>query len=58
MSFVLAPGGGIEKKMQTLGDDPASDEQFQRDYSQAYGKSGRRYVWIRLTNTVHVYDPS
>jgi len=58
MAFTLVPGGGIEKKMQALHDQAASSEQFQPDYSQAYGKSGNRYVWLKSTNTVHVYRPT
>jgi len=55
MPFTVTPGGQIEQKMLALGDEPASSEQVTEDYSEAYGKSGRQYVHLKLTDTVHTY---
>lgn len=56
-------GQGILQAMAANADDPACDELFfksgERDaWSEAYGTSGARYVWLPATGRVHRYDPA
>jgi hypothetical protein len=56
-------GPGIGAKMAEAGDAPASDELFfkhgDRDaWSEAYGQSGARYVYIVALNRTFRYDPA
>ena len=56
-------GQGILEAMAARGDQPAADELLfkagERDaWSEAYGTSGARYVWLPATARVHRYDPS
>lgn len=58
-----AVGPGILAAMAARGDAPATDELFfkhgDRDaYSEAYGTSGARYVWLPATGRVHRFDPA
>ena len=55
-------GEGIANKMAELGDEPATDEHYYPpgdhwEWSDTYGTSGRRYVYIRSLNRVVVHDP-
>ena len=51
-------GEGIANKMAELGDEPATDERYTMGaWSEAYGESGRRYVYIPSLNRVVVHDP-
>lgn len=56
-------GQGILDAMEANADDPATDELFfkhgERDaWSEAYGTSGARYVWLPATGRVYRYDPA
>lgn len=56
-------GPGLLTAMQTRGDSPASDELFFKkdtrdEWSEAFGASGRRYIWLPSVGRVVVYDPA
>jgi hypothetical protein len=56
-------GSGILAAMAANDDDPASDELFFKkgnkdEWSEAYGTSGARYVYLFATNRVYRYDPA
>lgn len=56
-------GQGIIDSMAARGDQPATDEIFvkhaDRDaYSEAYGVSGCRYVYLPATGRVHRFEPA
>lgn len=56
-------GPGILAAMQAHADDPATDEMFTKrgdkdEWSEAYGTSGARYLYLPATNRVHRYDPA
>lgn len=58
-----AVGPGILAAMSAHADDPATDEIFIKAggkdaYSEAYGTSGARYVYLPSTNRTHRYDPA
>ena len=54
-----AVGPGILAAMAAIGDQPASDEVYVADdWSEAFGVSGCRYVWLPATGRVHRYDPA
>jgi lysozyme len=54
-----AVGPGILAAMSAHGDVPASDERYvSDDWSEAFGASGCRYVWLPATGRVHRYDPA
>lgn len=58
-----AVGQGIVDAMAARGDQPATDEIFvkhgERDaYSEAYGTSGTRYVYLPATGRVHRFEPA
>jgi hypothetical protein len=59
----FAVGPGILAEMHAHGDQPACDELFfkqgERDeWSEAYGTSGRRYIYLPSINRVFRYDPA
>jgi hypothetical protein len=46
--------------MTRHGDVPATDEIFHgsgSQYSETFGRSGKRYVWVRSQLSVYVYLP-
>jgi hypothetical protein len=56
-------GPGILASMQAHGDRPASDEMYTKSdgrdmYSEAYGRSGARYVYLFAVNQTFRYDPA
>jgi hypothetical protein len=58
-----AVGPGILAAMAANSDDPATDEVYMKqgdrdEWSEAYGTSGARYVYLFATNRVHRYDPA
>lgn len=54
-----AVGPGILDAMQDYGDRPATNEHYLTpDWSEAYGASGRKYVYIASLNRVESYAPS
>lgn len=57
MTFNLVHGGGIQRDMRKLGDEPATDEYATPFGTEAYGVSGTCYRWLKHTNTVHLYRP-
>lgn len=60
---VFTVGAGVLEKMALHNDTPATDEIYhpigspQSQYSETFGKSGRRYVYIFSTNTTVIYEP-
>lgn len=60
---VYSVGPGILQAMTDRGDQPACDELFfkqgERDeWSEAFGTSGRRYIWLPSVARIFVYDPA
>lgn len=58
-----AVGPGILTAMQERGDQPATDELFFKhgdkdEWSEAYGTSGSRYLYLVSLNRVFRYDPA
>jgi hypothetical protein len=56
-------GTGILEAMAARGDRPASDEMFTKrgerdEWSEAYGVSGRRYIWLPAVARIFVYEPA
>lgn len=56
-------GAGILQAMKDRGDQPATHEHFtkagdQDEWSEAYGTSGRRYMWLPRVSRVFVYEPA
>jgi hypothetical protein len=50
----------VRRVMVRHGDGPATDEVYHgvgSQYSETFGRSGKRYVWVRSTLSVHVYLP-
>lgn len=63
MPSTYSVGPGILAAMTAHSDDPATDEIFIKSggkdaYSEAYGTSGARYVYLPATNRTHRYDPA
>lgn len=61
--LAFSVGPGILAAMQARGDRPASDELFfkhgERDaYSEAFGASGARYVWLPAAGRVIRFEPA
>lgn len=59
MTFSVGPG--IAKRMLQYKTEPATSEDYRPDpddwtYSEAFGKDGRRFVYLRATNQVLVFD--
>jgi hypothetical protein len=62
---VFTVGQGVKDLMATRGDSPATDEIYHpigasaghHQYSETFGKSGARYVYIFSTNQVKIYLP-
>jgi hypothetical protein len=58
-------GDGVKQQMATFGDEPASDEIYhpigapagKHQYSETFGASGRRYVYIFSVNKTVTYAP-
>lgn len=60
-SFSVGPG--LLAAMAAHGDSPASPEVYVKDgsrdaWSEAFGSSGARYVYLPATGAVHRYDPA
>jgi hypothetical protein len=60
---VYSVGEGIMRAMQERGDTPASDEMYTKrgerdEWSEAYGTSGRRYMWLPGVGRLFVYEPA
>lgn len=58
-----AVGPGILSEMARHGDVPACDELFFKqdtrdEWSEAFGKSGARYIWLPSVGRVFRYDPA
>lgn len=58
-----AVGPGILAKMAEAGDSPASDELYYpagagHQYSEAFGRSGSRYVYVVSANQTYRFDPA
>ena len=57
-------GAGVLDKMAERGDEPATDEIYHAgarqnaQYSETFGKSGTRYVWVRETNSTLLFSPT
>jgi hypothetical protein len=50
----------VRQAMMRHGDVPVTDEVYHgsgTQYSETFGRSGKRYVWIRSTGAVYVYLP-
>lgn len=59
--MAYAVGAGILKRMAQYKTEPATAEDYRPrpeawTYSEAFGKDGRRYVYLRETNQVLVFD--
>lgn len=62
---VFTVGDGVKALMAKYGDSPATDEIYHpigasaghHQYSETFGSSGRRYVFIFSTNTTVTYPP-
>lgn len=58
-------GDGVKQQMAVFNDSPATDEIYhpigsppgKHQYSETFGTSGRRYVYIFSVNKTVVYDP-
>lgn len=58
-------GDGVKQEMAKYGDEPATDEIYhpigapagKHQYSETFGTSGRRYVFIFSTNQTVLYEP-
>jgi predicted chitinase len=58
-STLYAVTPGILQKMAELGDTPATNEYYPvADWSETFGASGRRYVYVASTNAIYVYAPA
>lgn len=55
MSFQV--GTGILERMVKGGDRPAGDSEWPPGGERCYGLSGICYVWLKASNTIHLYDP-
>jgi hypothetical protein len=50
----------VSSAMTRHGDTPVTDEIYHGSggqYTETLGRSGKRYVWVRSTRSVHVYLP-
>lgn len=61
MSYAVGPG--LLARMQQYGTSPATREDYRPspsdwDYSEALGQDGRRYVYLKATGQVLVFDPT
>lgn len=60
---VFTVGAGVLEQMALFNDEPATDEIYhpigapKSQYSETFGKSGRRYVYIFSTNETKIYEP-
>jgi len=62
---VFTVGDGVKQQMAAFGDEPATDEIYhpigaaagKHQYSETFGASGRRYVYIFAVNKTVTYSP-
>ena len=65
-SMAYTVGQGVLEQMKQHGDQPATDEiyhpigapQGKHQYSETFGKSGTRYVYVFDTNTTYRFSPT
>lgn len=61
-STTYAVGEGIMAAMRERGDRPASNEVYTKgavdEWSEAFGVSGRRYIWLPAISRVFTYEPA
>lgn len=62
---VFTVGIGVQEQMRRFDDEPATDEIYHpigsgaghHQYSETFGRSGRRYVYVFSTNQTYIYPP-
>lgn len=63
---VFTVGPGVLAQMQATGDKPATDELYhpigaapgKSQYSETFGESGMRYVYVFSTNKTYRFSPT